>query len=65
MGRIGNEGSGFLKELLKNDPTQVFKNFSNATEALSRAFGDQLRPAVETSTKLLTGFITKLTEFIN
>jgi len=65
LGRIGNEGSGFLKKLLENDPTQVFKNFNNATEDLSRAFGDQLRPAVETTTKLLTGFITKLTEFIN
>ena len=65
LGRIGNEGSGFLKELLENDPTQIFKNFGNATEDLSRAFGDQLRPAVETTTKLLTGFITKLTEFIN
>ena len=65
LGRVGNEGSEFLKQLLENDPTQVFKNFSNATEDLSRAFGDQLRPAVETSTKLLTGFITKLTEFIN
>ena len=65
LGRIGNEGSGFLKELLKNDPTQVFKDFNNATEDLSRAFGDQLRPVVMDVTKALTGFITKLTEFIN
>jgi len=65
LARVGNEGSGFLKELLENDPTQVFKNFSNATEDLSRAFGDQLRPAVEGTTKVLTSFITKLTEFIN
>ena len=64
LGRIGNEGSGFLKELLKNDPTQVFKNFSNATEDLSRAFGDELRPAVEGVTRLLTDFITQLTEFV-
>ena len=64
LGRIGNEGSGFLKELLKNDPTQVFKNFSNATEDLSRAFGDELRPAVEGVTKLLTDFIVQLTEFV-
>ena len=64
LGRIGNEGSGFLKELLKNDPTQVFKNFSNATEDLSRAFGDELRPAVEAVTKLLTDFIVKVTEFV-
>ena len=64
LGRIGNEGSGFLKELLKNDPTQVFKNFSNATEDLSRAFGDELRPAVEAVTKLLTDFIVQVTEFV-
>ena len=65
LGRIGNEGSGFLKQLLENDPTQVFKDFNNATEDLSRAFGDQLRPVVMDVTKALTGFITKLTEFIN
>ena len=65
LGRVGNEGSGFLKQLLENDPTQVFKDFNNATEDLSRAFGDQLRPVVMEVTKALTGFITKLTEFIN
>ncbi|BAQ92218.1 phage tape measure protein [uncultured Mediterranean phage uvMED] len=64
LGRVGNEGSGFLKQLLKNDPTQVFKNFSNATEDLSRAFGAELRPAVESVTKLLTEFITKTVDFI-
>ena len=64
LGRVGNEGSGFLKELLKNDPTQVFKNFSNATEDLSRAFGDELRPAVESVTRLLTDLISKTTEFV-
>ena len=65
LGKVGNEGSGFLKELLKNDPTQVFKNFSNATDDLSRAFGDQLRPAVEGITKLLTELIIKTTELVN
>ena len=65
LGRIGNEGSEFLKKLLENDPTQVFKDFNNATEDLSRAFGDQLRPVVMQVTKALTGFITKLTDFIN
>ena len=64
LGRVGNEGSGLLKELLKNDPTQIFKNFSNATEDLSRAFGDELRPAVEAVTKLLTDFIIQVTEFV-
>ena len=65
LGRVGNEGSGFLKQLLKNDPTQVFKNFTNATEDLSRAFGDQLRPVVEEVTKILTTLIVKITEFVN
>ena len=65
LGRIGNEGSGFLKELLKNDPTQVFKNFTNATEELSIAFGDQLRPAVEEVTRLLTILIDKTAEFVS
>ena len=65
LGRVGNEGSGFLKQLLANDPTQVFKNFSNATEDLSRRFGDELRPAVESVTKNLTLLINKLLEFSN
>jgi len=63
LGRVGNEGSGFLKQLLANDPTQVFKNFTNATEDLSRAFGKELRPAVESVTKNLTALINKIVEF--
>ena len=63
LGRVGKEGSGFLEELLKNDPTQIFKNFKNATEDLSIALGSQLRPAVENVTKLLTDLINKLLEF--
>ena len=63
LGRVGKEGSGFLEELLKNDPTQIFKNFQNATEELSIALGSQLRPAVEGVTKLLTDLINKLLEF--
>ena len=63
LGRVGKEGSGFLEELLKNDPTQIFKNFQNATEELSIALGSQLRPAVENVTKLLTDLINKLLEF--
>ena len=65
LGKVGNEGSGFLKELLANDPTQVFKNLSNATEDLSRAFGDQLRGPVEEVTKLLTQLVIKVTELVN
>ena len=62
--QIETEGAASLKELVANDPTQIFKNFSNATEDLSKAFGKELRPAVEATTKLLTEFITKLTKFI-
>tara|TARA_R100001440_G_scaffold5974_1_gene12470 strand:- start:9449 stop:11386 length:1938 start_codon:yes stop_codon:yes gene_type:complete len=65
LARVGTEGSGFLKDLLKNDPTQVFKNFSNATQDLSIAFGAELRPAVEGVTKLLTNFINGITEFVS
>ena len=65
LARVGTEGSGFLKELLKNDPTQVFKNFTNATQDLSIAFGTELRPAVEGVTKLLTNFINGITEFVS
>jgi len=64
LGRIGNEGSGFLKQLLANDPTQVFKNLSNETENLSRAFGDLLKPAVLEGTKQLTRFVEATTNFI-
>jgi len=65
LGRIGREGSGFLKELLANDPTQVFKNFSNETENLSRAFGDLLKPAVLEGTRQLTRFVEATTNFVN
>ena len=62
--KIETEGAASLKELVANDPTQIFKNFSNATDDLSKAFGKELRPVVEDVTKLLTQFITKLTTFI-
>ena len=62
---IETDGAASLKELVANDPTQTFKNFSNATEDLSRAFGDQLKPVVITVTKALTEFITKITDFVN
>ena len=65
LGRVGKEGSGFLEELLKNDPTQIFKNFTNATQDLSIAFGNELRPAVEGVTKLLTEFINSITKFVS
>ena len=65
LGRVGKDGSQFLKELLENDPTQVFKDFNNATEDLSRAFGDAFRPAVEAATEALTELIKITTNFIN
>ncbi len=65
LGRVGKDGAEFLKELLKNDPTQVFKDFNNATEDLSRAFGDAFRPAVEAATKALTELVKITTSFIN
>jgi len=62
---IETEGAASLKELVANDPTQIFKNFSNATHDLSRAFGDELRPAVEGVTVLLTDLINGITEFVS
>ena len=35
-----------LRALVAADPTQVFKNLSNATEDLARAFGEKLNPAL-------------------
>jgi len=63
--RVGNEGSEFLQELLRNDPTQVFKNLSNATEDLSRAFGEQLNPVVLPAIKALTDLTIAAGNFIN
>ena len=65
LGRVGKDGSEFLQELLENDPTQVFKDFNNATEDLSRAFGDAFRPAVEAATEALTELVKITTNFIN
>ena len=51
--KIETEGAGSLKALIENDPTQVFKNLSNATEDLSRAFGEKLNPVVLPQQKAL------------
>ena len=53
-----------MKALIENDPTQVFKNLSNETENLSRAFGDLLKPAVLEGTRQLTRFVEATTNFI-
>ena len=63
--KIETDGAASLEELLKNDPTQVFKNLSNETENLSRAFGDTLTPAVLPIIRGLTKLTEVATNFIN
>ncbi len=63
--RVGDEGSEFLQQLLENDPTQVFKNLSNETENLSRAFGESLMPVVIPVVKALTEITEAATDFVN
>ena len=63
--KIETEGGASLQALLKNDPTQVFKNLSNETENLSRAFGDQLNPAILPVIRSITNLTAAFTEFIN
>ena len=61
--KIETDGAASLKQLVAADPTQIFKDFQNATHDLSRALGDELRPAVESVTKFLTKLITSITDF--
>ena len=63
--KIESDGGASLRALIENDPTQVFKNLTNETENLSRAFGDLLKPAVLAGTKELTKFIEAATKFVN
>lgn len=63
--KIEKDGGASLRELLKNDPTQVFKNLSNETENLSRAFGETLAPAVLPIIRGLTRLTEVITNFIN
>ncbi len=63
--KIETEGAGSLKALIANDPTQVFKNLSNATEDLARAFGEQLNPVVLPAIKALTDLTVAAGNFIN
>ena len=51
--------------MIKNDPTQVFKNLSNATEDLSRAFGEKLNPVVLPAVKALTELTKAIVNFMN
>ena len=63
--KIESEGGKSLEALLKNDPTQVFKNLSNEAENLSRAFGDALAPAVLPVIRGITEITKVITDFIN
>ena len=63
--KIETDGSASLKALIENDPTQVFKDLSNETENLSRAFGEALQPAVLPVIKALTELTIAATNFVN
>ena len=63
--KIEKDGGASLKELIKNDPTMVFKMLSNETENLSRAFGDTLIPVVLPTIRALTRLTEVATNFIN
>ncbi len=63
--KIEKDGAPALKELIKNDPTMVFKMLGNESENLSRAFGDALTPAVLPVIRGLTKLTEVITEFIN
>ena len=62
--KIEKEGAGALKELIKKDPTMVFKILSNETEKLSIAFGSLLAPVILDATRVLTSLTTAVTAFV-
>ena len=63
--KIEKDGAPALQELIKNDPTMVFKMLGNETENLSRAFGHTLAPAVLPIIRGLTKLTEVATNFIN
>ena len=63
--KIEKDGAPALKELIKNDPTMVFKMLGNEAENLSRAFGDSLTPVVLPVINGLTKLTEVATNFIN
>ena len=63
--KVEVEGAASLKELLKNDPTQVFKDLGNEAENLSRAFGDLLSPAILPVIRGITSLTASITAFFN
>jgi len=62
---IEKEGSKALKQLIKNDPTMVFKVLSNETEKLSIAVGSLLAPAVLDALTTITKLTKSITELVN
>ena len=63
--KVELDGAASLKALLENDPTQVFKNLGNEAENLSRAFGDQLAPAVLPVIRAITKVTEAITNFVD
>ena len=62
---IENQGSGALKELIRNDPTMTFKILGNETQKLSIAVGKVLAPAVLDGVQALTKIVEAATKFVN
>jgi len=61
--KIEKDGGASLRELIANDPTAVFKSFTNQTEELSKAVGNLFAPAVLAGTKALTKLVEAVTDF--
>tara|TARA_Y100000401_G_scaffold114015_1_gene115473 strand:- start:1360 stop:3333 length:1974 start_codon:yes stop_codon:yes gene_type:complete len=62
---IEREGGESLAALVRQDPTQVFKNLTNATEDLSRAIGTKLNPVVLPAVRALTKLTESVVAFVN
>jgi len=63
--KVEKDGGASLKALVAADPTQVFKNLTNATEDLSRAIGTKLSPVVLPAVRGLTDLTNAVVGFIN
>ena len=61
---IEKQGAGALKELIKNDPTMVFKVLSNEIQKLEIAFGSLLAPVILDTTRSLTSLTAAVSAFI-
>ena len=62
---IEKQGGKALKELIKNDPTMVFKILNNEVEKLSIELGSVFAPAVLDATNALTNLISGINSFLN